>query len=162
AADKPLRQRLAREMHKAAEAWDRYATYEVSGVLRVHGGEAADSAEHVATALAKWRGRGAGAADLAFWRQHLEGFTTPKAFALVIDALLRKKDHTAAMALLMNWVNNAGRVSLEEGDHAFHALSLRWMLTVCGQHDQTPATTVEERWALACKFFDYLEANAED
>src|SRR5262249_46146520 len=42
------------------------------------------------------------------------------------------------------------------------ALSLRWILAVCGQHDEAPPMTIEERWSLVSKFFDYLEANAED
>src|SRR5262249_20497087 len=78
---------LTRSMQKLAAWWDRFATVEVGEVRRVHGGEAATSAEHVATALARWRARGEATADLGFWRQHLEGFRSPKAFALVVDAL---------------------------------------------------------------------------
>jgi hypothetical protein len=134
----------------------------VSGVVRVRGGEAADSAEHVAAALAKWHARGAAAADLTFWRHHLEGFTSPKAFALVIDALLRKSDYRAAMALLMNWLSHPERIALEDGDHNFHVLAMRWLLGVCGHQEQAPAFSPEDRWTLQCKFFDHLEANAEE
>ena len=43
------------------------------------------------TALARWRERGEATADLAFWRDHLDSFRSPKAFALVVDALLHKE-----------------------------------------------------------------------
>ena len=64
----------------------------------MHGGEAVASTEHVAVALARWHERGETAADLAFWRQHLQDFQSPKAFALVVEALLKKQDYRAALA----------------------------------------------------------------
>jgi hypothetical protein len=156
-------------MKQLAAWWDRFATTTVNDVRHVHGAEAASSAEHVADALATWRQRGEAAADLGFWRQHLDNFRTPKAFALVVDSLLRKHDYRAAMALLMNWLAQAEEVSLEDGTHSFHALALRWMLAVCGpgrgpagREEEPPAVPEAERWPLARKFLDYLEANAED
>jgi hypothetical protein len=155
---------LAGRMKQLAAWWDRFATTGVNGVRHVNGAEAASSAEHVADALTKWRQRGEAAADLGFWRQHLENFRTPKAFALVVDALLRKHDYRAAMALLMNWLAQAEQVSLEDATHSFHALALRWMLAVCGPagREEGRAVPETERWPLARKFLDYLEANAED
>ena len=88
---------------------------------RVHGGEAAASARQVAAALAGWRQRGEAAADLAFWRGQLDHFRSPKAFALVVDALLRKGDFRAALALLASWVGQAEQVPLEDGAYSFHA-----------------------------------------
>src|SRR5262249_23651778 len=132
AGAEPVRAGLAPALRKLAAWRDRFATVEVANVRRVHGGEAAASAEHVATALARWRERGEATADLAFWRQHLEGFRSPKAFALVVDALLRKHDYRAAMALLMNWLAQAEEVPLEDNAHSFHTLALRWMLAVSG------------------------------
>lgn len=140
---------LQPSLRRLAAWWDRFASIEVSGIRRVQGGEAAASAEHVATVLAHWRERGEATADLAFWRQHLGGFRSPKAFALVVDALLRKRDHRAALALLMSWLGQAEQVPLEDGDYTFHALALRWMLTAGDR-------------GLIVKFFDYLEANAEE
>lgn len=148
-------------MRRLAAWWDRFATTAVSDVPHVHGGEAARSAEHVATALARWHERGEATADLAFWRQHLDNFRSPKAFALVVEALLRKKDFRAGMALLMNWLGQAEQVPLEDdGDHSFHALALRWMLGVTSPDFPLPEPAA--RFALVKKFFDYLEANAED
>ena len=100
AGDEELARSLTDGMERLAAWWDPFATVEVSDVRRVHGGEAAASARHVAAALAGWRKRGEAAADLAFWRGQLDRFRSPKAFALVVDALLRKGDFRAAMALL--------------------------------------------------------------
>ena len=69
----------------------------------------------MATALAKWHERGEATSDLAFWRGLLEGFRSPKSFALVVDTLLRKADYRAALALLMNWLGQAEQVPLEDG-----------------------------------------------
>src|SRR5262249_42013246 len=59
---------VAPRMKQLAEWWDRFATVEVSDVRRVHGGEAAASAAHVADALTRWHERGEAPADLTFWR----------------------------------------------------------------------------------------------
>jgi hypothetical protein len=171
AGETVLGSQLAGRMKQLATWWDRFATVEVNDVRHVHGGEAVTSAAHVADALAKWRERGEAAADLAFWRQHLDGFRSAKAFALVVDALLRKHDYRAAMALLMNWLAQAEEVPLEDNAHSFHALALRWMLAVSGPGRGSPQTGEaaayaplpdEARWPLVRKFLDYLDANAED
>jgi hypothetical protein len=170
AGDAALGSQLAGRMKQLAAWWDRFATVEVSDLRHVHGGEAVSSAAHVADALAKWRARGEAAADLAFWRQHQGGFRSAKAFALVVDALLRKHDYRAAMALLMNWLAQAEEVPLEDNAHSFHALALRWMLAVSGPGQAAPEGEAaapapapdEARWPLVCKFLDYLDANAED
>jgi hypothetical protein len=98
----------------------------------------------------------------------LKGFRSPKAFALVVDALLRKGDYRASMALLMNWLSQAEQVPLEDPEHAFHPLALRWMLGVtggladAGNGGRPAAQEPGASWPLIAKFFDYLEANAED
>jgi hypothetical protein len=147
-----------------AHWWDQYATYEVSDVRRVHGGEAASSARQVATALARWRERGEAAADLAFWRGHLEGFRAPRAFALVADTLLRKGDFRAALALLVSWLGRADQVPLEDGLWSFHNLALRWMLSLTRTPEDGPAgpPLPADRPGLVVRFFDYVEANAEE
>src|SRR5262249_4976157 len=142
-------------------------SFEVSDVHRVHGGETVASAEHVAKALARWHERGETAGDIAFWKNHLEGFQSAKAFALVVDALLAKNDFRASMALLMNWMGQADRIPLEDGDHSFHTLALRWMLTVTidrpqstGQERASAEIPTNDSRALVSRFFDHLEANA--
>ncbi len=145
-------------LQQLAQWWDRFATVEVADVRRLHGGEILISTEHLATTMARWHERGETAADLAFWREHLEGFQTPKAFAQVVQALLAKQDYKAAMALLMNWLGHADQVPLEEDDFSFHALAIRWMWNWT---QSTPPDSAET-WSLAVRFLDYLEANAED
>ena len=57
----------------------------------------------------------------------------------------------------MNWLGQADHVSLRRMTF-FHALAIRWMW------NWTQSTTLndDEAWALAVRFLDYLEANAED
>lgn len=159
AGEKGIREALLANLRKLAGWWDRFASVEVSDIRRVHGGETVASAEHVGAALARWHERGETTADLAFWREHLEGFQSPKAFALVVDALLRKSDYRAALALLMNWLGQAEVVELEQGEFSFHTLALRWMLGIL----ETPESGDghERPWSLVKRFFDYLEANAD-
>ncbi|MBI3407870.1 MAG: hypothetical protein HY040_05880 [Planctomycetes bacterium] len=155
---------LATNMRHLAVWWDRFATTTVGDMPHIHGEEAAASAEHVAGALTRWRERGAAGVDLAFWREHLEGFHTSKSFALVVEALLRKEDFRAAMALLMTWLGQTEQAPLEDGPHSFHQLALRWMLGVCAlaSRDHGEFTPGAGPVALVRRFFDYLEANAEE
>ncbi len=153
-------------MGRLAQWWDRFATTTVSDLPHVIGSEAVESAQHVAQSLQRWHERGMGSAELKFWRDQLEGFRTPKAFAYVLDALLQKEDYRAAMGLLMTWLSHAAQVPLVEREHSFHQMTLRWMLGA------TAAATVEtanarprtacEAIVLVARYFDALEANAED
>jgi hypothetical protein len=159
--------------------WDRFATVEVGDVRRLHGGEASSSASGVANALARWHRRGEASADLAFWREQLEHFRSPKAFALVVDTLLGKADYRSALALLCSWLGQAEQAPLEDSVWSFHTLALRWMLAVAklpaSEGRQPPDITQENQGSDATrspevlqrrdsivKFFDYLEANAEE
>jgi hypothetical protein len=165
--DRDLAETLGRDLRQLGEWWDRFATGAVGDVRRVHGGEAAASAAGVADALAGWHERGEATADLAFWRDRLESFHSPKAFALVLEALLRKGDYRAALALLVNWAGQAEQVPLEEGPYSFHALALRWMLALTRPGEPAagaagPLPPPEQRPGLVRRFFDYLEANAEE
>jgi hypothetical protein len=166
AGERALTTSLLADLQRFAAWWDRFASVEVSDMRRVHGGEALASARHVATALARWHERGEAVADLAFWREHLEGFQSPKAFALVVEALLAKQDYRAAMGLLMNWLSQAEQVPLEDGAFSFHTLALRWMLSLAREETQGQAASslpsAAGGWPLMKKFFDYLEANAEE
>jgi hypothetical protein len=169
--EKDLAKAVRKDMKRLAAWWDRFASVEVSSVRPVHGGEAYASAKQVAKALGRWHEGGHAAADLAFWRQHLENFQSAKAFALVVDALLRKEDYRAAMGLLVHWLSQAGQVELEEGEYSFHALALRWMLGVCTRElgepegsapDAAASAAEDESFGLRRRFLDYLEANAEE
>jgi hypothetical protein len=156
-----VREHLATRMQALAAWWDQFAGYEVADLPRVHGSEAAAAAEHVADALTHWRERRSGgprkaeSTDVAFWREHLEGFRTPAAFARVVAALLDRSDLPAAMGLLVAWLGAPG-VPLEDGDHSFHSLVRRWAEEVCA----SPPTP--DRARTLRRFFEALEANAED
>jgi hypothetical protein len=152
-----LGKKLSRNLERTAAWWDKHAAYEVSELPRVHGGERAAAAAHVAQALASVHGSKASANDLAFWRQHREGFRAPSAFAQVVDALLRQGNQRAAMALLMTWLSEAGEIPLEEGEASFHALARRWLREAI----EAPGSN-DERLPLIVRFFSHLEANADD
>ncbi|HEV3205157.1 MAG TPA: hypothetical protein VGY77_12270, partial [Gemmataceae bacterium] len=160
--NKSLMTQLTPALLRFAAWWDRFASVEVQDVRHVHGGEAVQSADHVAKALGRWHEQGEAAGDLAFWKRHLEGFRSPKAFALVVEALLRNKDYRASMALLVNWLNQVEQVPLEEGNHSFHALAIRWLLEVSADQARPDPAGPNQHWPLVKKFFDYLEANAGD
>src|SRR5262249_14712477 len=138
---------------------------------RLQGGEAVRSAAKVARAMGAWQDGGETTAALAFWRQWLGEFRHAKAFALVVEALLSKGDHRAALGLLVSWLGLAGAdLPLEDGSYSFHLLALRWMrsLTHVGNLEELPGTPrlpqapFAERADLVRRFFDFLEANAED
>src|SRR5205823_2998045 len=107
-------------MTQLADWWDQFAGYEIKDLPRVHGGESVAAATHVAEALARWRAREQAGQppDLAFWRQHRDGFQTPAAFSRVIAALLDRGNLRAAMGLLMAWLSEAPRVPLEANGHS--------------------------------------------
>jgi hypothetical protein len=159
------------KLRRLSAWWDRFASAEVQDVRRLLGAELTASAEHVSRSLRLWHERDEGLADLPFWKKHLGGFRSPHAFARVIDPLLRKEDYTAAMGLLMAWLSQVEQIPLSEGDESFHALTLRWMLgmtrrrtPLTGADDQARRmrTADESDSALVRKFFDHLEANAEE
>jgi hypothetical protein len=145
-------------MQKLAGWWDRFASTEVSDLSGFSGREATDSAQHVAQSLGAWHRAGAAAGDVAFWRKYVASFSSPRAYAQVIAALIGKGDHAASMALMMQWLSQVEQAPLEAGEHSFHRLALRWMNTV----RQSPNYSGQQRWELTRRFFDYLEANADD
>jgi hypothetical protein len=156
AGDEGLRQSISDRLHRFAQWWDQHAVYEVSDLPRVKGQERADAAEHVARAMAGVR-RSAHSGDLAYWRQHREGFRSPAAFAQVIDALLHRRDYRASLALLMTWLGESNSVPLVEENDSFYRLAERWLEDVSAS--QLPD---HERAALVLRFLELLEANAEE
>ncbi len=164
-----LCQQVAVEFEQTAQWWRQFAAHEVSGVKKVDGLEAYDAAEHVANALRLWHEGGAAAGDVRFWSPHVEMFGSPKAYALVIEALLEREDFIASMALLIHWLGRADHIPLHQGENTFYALSERWLRGLrakclrihaergSAQEDQMSAV---EAWKLARKFLDFLDANA--
>lgn len=158
--DLQLQTSLSRELGAFARWWDKYAIGEVGSIEGISGRATLESAESVAAALRAWHQDGAAAGDLAFWRRHVEHFTSPKAYSLVIDTLLDRRDPVAAMALLVQWLSQAEAIPLVEEDYSFHDLALVWMEELWRK--EPSACPVNNRWPLARKFLDYLEANAEE
>jgi hypothetical protein len=157
AGDNKLREALTKSVRKLSAWWDRFAAYEVSDMPRLHGGERADAALHVAKALADWNRRARSSdtsakEDIAFWRERREGFTSAAAFAQVIEALLIQHDWRASMALLIAWLSESANVPLEDGTASFHEMTARWL-------DGAIAST--DRDTLIPRFFALLPVNAE-
>ena len=160
-----LESQVSERLNRLADWWDKFATTEVGSVESFSGRETRESADHVASALRAWHEAGAASGDLAFWRERAEQFRSPKAYALVVDALLEQRSPVAAMALLVQWLSQADQIPLAEEDYSFHSLALDWMQDLWDDFDEgetPPRQTPQQRWALARKFLDYVEANAED
>jgi len=161
--DTATAQRVTGPLQRLAEWWDHFATTTVADVPHFHGAEAVRSAGDVAQALARWHDRGMGTVELKFWRDQVEFLQTPKAFALVVEALLEKQDYKASMGLLMTWLSQSASVPLVDREHSFHQLALRWMLGASTAFS-SEASEDKQRAAfeLVVRFSDALEANAED
>jgi hypothetical protein len=142
---------------RLAAWWDKYASASVSGVKRLVGKEIEVSTNLVAGALAAWQKAGAAAGDVKFWRMFVDQFDSSKAFQLVVEALLERGDKVASMALMLQWVSQADRTSLEEGDASFHSLAMRWL---CAVEEEQIAICIDQ-WPMVAKFFAHLEASAE-
>ena len=157
------------ELLKLATWWDQFAVPTVSGLEAVFAAPLHESAERAATALAAWKSAGTTAGDVAFWRPHADQFDSPKAYVLVVEALLDQRDYVASMGMLMHWLSQAERIDLQEAGDWFHSLVERWLgqlLAESADSDKTDeagaASAKLDRWGLVAKFFDYLEANAEE
>jgi hypothetical protein len=167
AGDTQMPESLVRSMKRLATWWDRFATSDVSDIPRLNGAERAEAALHVAKALAKWSvefGKpreqssalaAASKSQLQFWRSRREGFSSPAAFAQVIEALLRQKEWHAAMALIMTWLSEAETIPLEDSSVSFHLLVDSWLNGVIASRSG------DDRTHLLIRFFELLEANAD-
>ena len=162
--DQKLADEAAAGLKKLARWWDKFATLDVAGVAHVSGREAIDSADHVAEALRAWRQGGAAAGDIAFWRKHVERFNSPKAYALVVEALLEQRDFVAARALLVQWLGQAEQAPLADGEYSFHDLAVRWITALrnAAEHPTEDMPAPADCWKLIAKLFDYMEANADE
>jgi len=155
--DSPHEAVFSAALERVAIWWDRYATASVGGVKRLVGKEIEVSTNLVAGALSAWHKAGAAAGDVKFWRMFVDQFDSPKAFQLVVEALLERGDQVASMALMLQWVSQVEYTPLEDGDASFHALALRWLRAV----EEQELTTGVDQWPLVAKFFSHLEASAE-
>ncbi|NND95842.1 MAG: hypothetical protein HKN47_00765 [Pirellulaceae bacterium] len=157
-----------------AEWWRQFAAHTIDSIDAADPLESYESAKLVARALRLWHEGGAAAGDVAFWAPHADLFDSPRAYALVISALLDRRDFVPAMALLIHWLNQADQVGLRLGGSSLPRLAERWLLrlreSVGGDGelfgepsiDQSVTRDTSEIWPLVRKCFDYLEANAEE
>ncbi len=147
---------VSQKFLRRAEWWDRFGSDVIDDLPDVSGHESWESAMHVATALAEWRGAGESAGDIAFWKLHVERFQSAQAYARVVDALLKKGDAVASMALLMQWLSQIDEIGFESPRDSIFSMLIRWMRLATGQ--PATATTVGDLE----RMFAFLEANAED
>ncbi|MEZ6087556.1 MAG: hypothetical protein R3C05_05925 [Pirellulaceae bacterium] len=162
--DQQCFEQLDRQFRDAAMWWRQFAAHQIADLEAIDPLESYESAKLVATALRVWHRGGASAGDVKFWAPHAQAFDSPRAYALVIGALLEREDFVASMALLMHWLGNAGEVGLERGNSSFPRIAERWLARLRqtarrGDRDKPGAT---RPWELVCKFFDFMEANAEE
>ncbi|MGD9720062.1 MAG: hypothetical protein AB7O59_02470 [Pirellulales bacterium] len=162
-AQKRLADDLARRMKALTDWWDQFAPTSVESIESFSGADAYDSAREVAAALAAFHRAGAAAGDINFWRKQVAHFQSPKAYSLAVGALLEKPDLVAAMALLMQWLSQAGIIALEQGEYSLPALAQRWLADVCsGDGAASAALEPGQRSTLVRRFLELFEANAED
>ncbi len=161
--------RIRSEFESVVSWWRKYAAYEVMSVDAVDPTEVFDAAELVSKALNLWQKGGAEAGDLRFWAQHAQLFDSPKAYKLVIDALLQREDYKTTTALLIHWLGQSSTVGLQQGASSFHDLMYLWiadqkrlLLERCDDPEQfVDCESVQETWTQISRFYDFLEANAD-
>ena len=149
------------EFFDIVQWWRKYAAHEVMSVDAVDPEEIFNAAETVARALNLWHQGGAATGDMEFWKQHAELFDSPKAYHLVIEALLDRGDYQTSSALLVHWLSQAEFVRLQHGDSSFHNLMWRW---ITEQKERLKVSDFEQRndiWNRIRKFYDFVDANAE-
>lgn len=159
--DKVMRTQVEEQFKKIVRWWRQYAAHEISALESADPEDIFEAAKHVADALALWKKGGAAAGDVAFWAGHTEIFGSPKAYQLVVDALLDRKDIVGSMALLINWLSQARWLGLVSGDTSYHDLVYRWL--GLQRANFSAAKNFEQRqsiWDQTRKFYDFLEANA--
>jgi hypothetical protein len=158
--NKTLSSKISNRHLKLAEFWDQFATTVVSDLPKVSGRESWESATRVAQALRDWQLAGEAAGDISFWRRHVEQFESAGAYAQVVESLLQKQDHVAAMGLMMQWLSQAEDVGLESAGRSIYTLLQRWMRLVTGKLQGKHGNLHPDFRPIIRRLFDYLEANA--
>ena len=170
------------DFQQLVDWWRQFAAHEVSSVDAVDAQEIFAAAQLVAEALNLWHEGGAESGDISFWSKHAQLFDSPKAYSLVVSALMQRGDYQTTSVLLVHWVSQAEQVPLQLGDSSFHQLVDQWinvqkeslLSAFAPQKDQLPASNKgpididaesaeapETIWNRIRKFYDYIEANAD-
>jgi len=155
-----LREEISAIYLSLAEWWDQFGSDVIDDLPDVSGQDSWEAATHVSNALVDWREAGESAGDISFWRNHVDKFQSAQSYALVVDALLVKKDYVAALGLLMQWIGQLEEVGVECPQHSIYSLLIRWIKQVSGEGLE--GTNGQSALQLIRRMFDYLEANAED
>lgn len=153
---------IRKEFLSIVNWWRQFAAHEVMAVDAVDADDIFQAAELVADALSLWQTGGAATGDIEFWAEHAELFDSPKAYALVIDALMQRSDYTTSTALLVHWMSQADYIPLQLGDSSFHQLVYRWVTEQKNLLNTTDPEELppEDIWNRLRKFYDFIEANA--
>lgn len=164
--DQQLSSRVRERFDEVSNWWHKYAAHEVRNVDAPNGRELFQAAQQVANAMNLWHKSGSEAGNVAFWAEHAELFGEPRAYELIVNALLDREDFRTSMALLMHWLSQASTVGLETADSSFHLVVEQWVFRVCKLTlDQVRYQGLQksnESLALLRKFMDFLEVNAEE
>ncbi len=162
--DQETIQFVERETRELTDWWRQYAAHTIADLQATDPAETLESAQLVARALKLWYQGGASTGDLRFWASHADLFDSPKAYALVIEALIERQDFVASMALLVHWLSQANRVGLQSGQTSFSDLARLWLETLNQESSlvEREDSNASEKWNHIEKFFDYLEANGEE
>lgn len=160
AGDRENCETIRREFAEIVAWWRKFAPHEVMVVDAVDPQEIFSAAEFVAQVLTLWNRNGGSTADVEFWKQHAAMFDSPKAYQLVIDALLDRGDYQTSSALLVNWLNQSATVRLQHGDSSFHNLIWQWITEQKGLLKSADFGQRNEVWNRIRRFFDFIEANA--
>ncbi len=176
--DTAMMESIKTEFHRIVTWWRQFAAHEVVSVEAVDADEVFAAAQLVAEALNLWHLGGAAAGDIEFWAQHAEMFDSPKAYSLVIEALMQRADYSTSTALLIHWLSQSEEIPLQMADSSFHELVFHWIseqrrllfemqsgsidppvsLAPNRRIDNSP----NEIWNRIRKFYDFMEANADD
>ena len=168
-----ISKQIREEFSSLVDWWRPFAAHEVMSMDAVDGLDIFQAAELVAQALRLWHQGGAETGDISFWAGHADLFDSPKAYTLVVDSLIQRKDYSTAMALLIHWLSQASAIGLQQADSSFHNLAFRWvveqkklLLANGSSHNDAKSTDAkpespETIWNRIAKFYDFIEANAD-
>lgn len=157
--------RIREQFERVTDWWHQFAAHEVSNVDAPNGKEIFQAASQVANAMNLWHKNGTETGNVAFWAQHACLFETPRAYELIINALLEKEDLPTSMALIMHWLSQAENVGLESADSSFHLVAEQWAYRISEKalddFRHGSQTNTQQTLVLIRKFMDFMEVNAE-
>lgn len=160
--DAGIRESVTGELAELAAWWDKFATTTVEGIQSFVAADAVEAAKIAADALESWQAAGSSAGNISFWRRALEGRQSAEAYSLIAGVLFERHDLVSAMALLMQWLSEAGQIPLKRGEHSFFALVKRWLAVACARDAGETFPQSGKSTALVTRFFDFFEANADE